>query len=1324
MNKTLKTVIASVMLISGCLFMTGASAALTESQISSILSLLSSFGADTTTINNVNASLRGQATTGSTVSGNNPAACSGITFSRSMSQGMSGTDVKCLQAILNLSADTQIAASGVGSAGNESLYFGSLTKAAVVKFQNKYASEVLTPIGLTAGTGYAGAKTVAKLNAMLTAGAGTGTDTGTGVVLPTAAGLTVALASDTPVATTIISDGATQAAGSQALVPYLKVNFSTPAGTSAKVTTLKIKRIGISSDTDTPNVYLYEGDTKLTEMTSLSAGVITFTNAAGLFTVSGSKTITVKADLYKDATAGKTIGLGIAAATDITTDASAVNGTFPINGNTMTVAVVSDFGSLSVASSSNAATVDPGITGYEAMRVTLQASNQKIKLYSIKFLQLGSIQKSDIANIALWNGSTQLGSTAASLASDGTVTFDLSAAPFEIPSGASRILSLKVDVVGGSTRQINFSLQRSTDVVAMDTNYGVYVTPYSSGTWGAGTATWVVLNSDACLVNAGNLLISRSTTSPSGNISYNSNNVTLAKYDVKAVGEDMKVSTISFRIAPGTVGSYTDLRNGRVLFDGVQIGTTQNQVATGSTYAIPVSFTVPVGQTKTLEIRADIVAYTAAAGAAALDLAQGDTIKATLTTGASNAQRMTSLGSVSFPTGNQDGNELIVITSAMTASKNGTIGDITSVYNVTDVTIGSYLLSAGAAEGVDVSKIRIEDATNTVNSTVAGTRALGTGFNNLKLFYGSTQIGATVVTNPGDTATQYYEFNPTPALSLAAGQTITLNLKADVNSSTTWVNAERTQISRVEGTGKVTTNSVVITSDTVNAAGQAITLTGAGALVGALDPSTPDAAIMAMGDTGKTLGIWKLTANNTEDLTVSKVMVFNNGGGAATTSSANVKNLKLYCGSDQFGSSVDALSPDTTPAWGGDDYANFGGATCVISKGSYKLITLKADVTPYADGASAGKYNEFYLRIPVTITGGIVDVITVRGAGAYAGTTASTSTVNRAYVYRTSLTAAIASHGASTNRIRQASDQVADLTLTGTASADVKFRAAIEAADEATTTWISARNVIDATTSVVATTAAQKIDGSYAISYVASTSAATTTWFGVDMGADKTLQNYAKVSFWIYPLNTASASDTVLFIASSTGTTAWQYHTASTTVAAASLVNNSWNYITVDLGTLTGTIDANSRLIGFAVPNKHTTYTYLVDNIRFYNDSIVINVGGNLSTLAATGTSWTINTTGGTQKGVGYYTPALAKVTIIPDSEISVGTTPQTFVLYTNTTNMMATDTTAVETLSLSSNLGNYTTAGDFRWWDQALAASTSVTWLNGASPISVSLGF
>lgn len=87
-------------------------------------------------------------------------------FTRTLTFGMHGEDVRALQVFLNTDSGTRVAETGAGSPSNETDYFGPMTQRALIKFQEKYSAEILAPLGLTQGTGFFGEKTRVKVAAL------------------------------------------------------------------------------------------------------------------------------------------------------------------------------------------------------------------------------------------------------------------------------------------------------------------------------------------------------------------------------------------------------------------------------------------------------------------------------------------------------------------------------------------------------------------------------------------------------------------------------------------------------------------------------------------------------------------------------------------------------------------------------------------------------------------------------------------------------------------------------------------------------------------------------------------------------------------------------------------------------------------------------------------------------------------------------------------------------------------------------------------------------------------------------------------------------
>ncbi len=83
------------------------------------------------------------------------------TIENNLYYDLKSSEVSCLQEFLKAQG------AAVYPEGLITGYFGPLTQAAVIRFQEKYASEILTPLGLNQGTGFVGFSTRSKINSLL-----------------------------------------------------------------------------------------------------------------------------------------------------------------------------------------------------------------------------------------------------------------------------------------------------------------------------------------------------------------------------------------------------------------------------------------------------------------------------------------------------------------------------------------------------------------------------------------------------------------------------------------------------------------------------------------------------------------------------------------------------------------------------------------------------------------------------------------------------------------------------------------------------------------------------------------------------------------------------------------------------------------------------------------------------------------------------------------------------------------------------------------------------------------------------------------------------
>ena len=865
-SKSAKAVSAFVTVMTVALMLgpvTASAAALSAGQIQSILSLLQSFGADAATINNVSASLNGQPTTPVT-----PSTGAGYQFTTDLTIGSKGADVIALQDVL-ISKGFLTMPAGVAKG-----YFGTLTQGAVSKWQ--------ASAGITPAAGYVGPKSRAALNAM--GGSTTPTTPGT---TPVAGSVSASLASDSPVATTLIS-GQTSPSKPSTVATIAKFVITNGNSAAVKVTGLKMKRTGISSDSTLNNVYLYNGAQRITDSASVATGNINFSDTAGIVTVPamGSVTISVRAELAKDQN-GQTVGVML---TDVMTDATGATTGLPVSASQHNISVAPDnmttvdfTGTVTPV----ATTIDPQ-DDYTVWQSSLVVGNRDAVLKSIRLRQIGSVLNSDLGNFRLMVDGTQVGTAVASLDSFGYVTFDLTSAPKNLISG-TRVVKVVGNIISGSGRNFKLSLRQASDIQLSDSQLGVDLIPTAS------SLSFTARETGEQTINPGVLTITKETDSPSGNVTNQSSNVTLAKFKFKAQGERIKVENLKVGHSSSTA---VTIRNGSINANGVQIGSVSGILDTasgGTTFNLGSSLIVEPGKDVMIEIKGDIADSNSTAGALNL----GDTLTFSLVLNTSNAQRLVKLDYIAAPVATVNGNSLTVAAGSMTLSKYTAFANQTVVVPQTATKIGEYRLQSGSTEDVNL---------NSLTLALTGLDYMASELTDVYVTYGSktTPVKASVASSSNT-----WSINEL----LAKNTTLEIKVYATLSQG---MDSGATPATTLVVDGNAVNSGTSVTSGSA-VTGQTMTV-GTGSITAVLDASTPIAASTVGGSQPK-VASFKFTSSN-EAFTITELYASTTVNGSAAIGSLIWKD--------------GATTIATTPFAGA--FASTTGLSVVVAANTTKVI--------------------------------------------------------------------------------------------------------------------------------------------------------------------------------------------------------------------------------------------------------------------------------------------------------------------------------------------------------------------------------------------------
>jgi len=912
-TKTGKTVLSvflsatTAVWLTGSAFLVPATAHAQSTDITTLINLLVSLG-----IIPADKAAAALAAAGSTPA---PAPAGKCTFTRGLTVGVTGEDVKCLQKYLN-GAGFTVATTGAGSAGSESTYFGAKTQAAVAKWQ--------AANGVAPAAGYFGSISQAKYNALVAGGTTPPPGGGTPPPVVAGTGLTVSASSEQPVAS-LAPQGAIN-------VKFTKVRFTASSDGDVKVDSIVVERTGLLSDAVFSGIILLDenGDRIGTSKTLNSDHEATLTTG---FTVKAGQTreLTVAGDMAADLSS-YTNQEGYLALKAVNS-AAKVNGTLPIVGAKHRTTASLSMGSVTLATGSTDPGADRskevGTKSYVFSSIKASAgTNENILWKSIRFNQSGSATKNDVTNVVVKDQDGKIYPTTVS--DDGKYYLANFGAGVTIKKGESFEVSLQGDVVDGSGRTIAFDLYKLEDArfMGVDTKYDLRATDDGAGSF-AGT-TDPQFDASVVTVSAGSLRAEKATTVAAGDVLIGGTGVTLGGFTFEARGEPVTFAQWVLTITT----TNSDSGGESATIENITVYDASGKAVAGPTN--PASNPRGVTLTDSITVPTGISTYTVKGNLSSTGWENNDTITLSFTPSTaltSVTGDLTNNTIVPSPATSVSANTMTVKAGSLTVAPATTLSSQTIIRGGTGVELGRFTLNAsGSGDDLKVTSIKIRKTVLTASGDTVQSLVLKDGTTTLT-------TGQNVVNPSGNLETLTFTLDNPWIISKNTSKTLNLigNISATASSGGTY-KFDFTNLT--DGDWGVATNdkNTAITEDLdTSTAGATITVGVSGGYAVTVDPSAPTEKWYAAGTTGAIVNVLRFTGT-TEELAITDLRLQLNKQGSSTAS--DVAAVELWDGSTLVQRSV---GPAFSSGVQDFTFPTSGTGSFIVPKNSYKKLTIKVD---------------------------------------------------------------------------------------------------------------------------------------------------------------------------------------------------------------------------------------------------------------------------------------------------------------------------------------------------------------------------------------------